>query len=303
MERHFKERIFITGINGFTGKHLEKFLLEKGYEVYGIVNTKTSNKNHFKCDLLDKTTLSEILIKIKPDYVYHLAAISFVNDSNKLRMYEVNVLGTLNLLESITDLEYRPQKILIASSAAIYGNQNKEVLDESMTPLPVNHYGNSKLAMENMVRTYFDRLNIALVRPFNYTGVGQEDHFLIPKIVQHFKEKRKVIELGNLDVYREFNDVRDIIRIYYKLMNSDFQSDVVNVCSGKEISLNDILKKMELISNFSIKVKVNPKFVRQNEIKVLKGSTKKLKSILLEGDKIIKYTIVDTLRNYYTDSN
>ncbi|MCF6349959.1 MAG: GDP-mannose 4,6-dehydratase [Flavobacteriaceae bacterium] len=296
---HSKTSVFITGINGFTGIHLEKYLLKKGYAVFGIVNKKSKDKNHFVCDLLDKSTLFNILNKVKPDFIYHLAAVSFVNDSNKLNMYNVNVFGTLNLLSSITELNLKPRKILIASSAAVYGNQNKEVLDESMNPLPVNHYGNSKLVMENMVRTYFNKLDIFFVRPFNYTGIGQNTNFLIPKIVWHFKEKKKNIELGNIEVFREFNDVRDVVKTYHRLMKSNLKSDVINVCSGQEISLKEIISKMELISNHKIQIKVNPKFVRQNEIKILKGSVTKLRKVMPLKKTIFKYDISDTLKEMY----
>jgi nucleoside-diphosphate-sugar epimerase len=112
-------------------------------------------------------------------------------------VYDINFFGTLNILDALVELGQRPAKIVLASSANVYGNPPVEVIDESVCPMPVNHYAISKLAMEFMARTYFDRLNILITRPFNYTGVGQGDNFLIPKIVRHYQEGKTEIELGN----------------------------------------------------------------------------------------------------------
>lgn len=278
MEELFKEKVFITGIEGFTGKHLETYLKGIGYDVYGTVLKKPCSEKHFSCDILKANTLFEILNEIKPDYIIHLAAISFVASQNQQLIYDVNIFGTLNLLEAVQKLNYKPKKILLASSAAVYGNI-EGVLNENMCPKPVNHYGNSKLVMENMAKAYFEKQDIIIVRPFNYTGVGQESNFLIPKIVSHFKQNKKVIELGNIDVYREFNNIDFVLQCYTKLILSDSKSEIVNVCSGHAINIKRIINLMEEIAGYSITVNVNPKFIRKNEIKILKGSNKKLNSI------------------------
>lgn len=296
MEILSKGKVFITGINGFTGKHLEDYLKKRGFQVYGTTLNETSVKNHFKCDILMEDSLFEILKKVKPNYVIHLAAISFVASKNQENIYKVNIFGTLSLLNAIKRLDYNLHKILIASSATVYGNVEGE-LNENMCPNPVNHYGNSKLVMENMAKSYFDKLNIIIVRPFNYTGIGQEEQFLIPKIVSHFKEKKHEIELGNIDVYREFNDVGFVVKCYTEFMLSELKSEIVNVCSGKTLNIKNILQIMTDIAGYEILVKVNPKFIRENEIKVLKGSTNKQNSIV--GDFINEFNIKKTLREMY----
>ena len=166
-----------------------------------------------------------------------------------------------------------------------------------MCPKPVNHYGNSKLVMENMIKPYFDKLNIIITRPFNYTGVGQESHFLIPKILSHYKLGKEKIELGNIDVLREFNDVNFVIRSYTERMLSNTHSEIVNVCSGNAISINNILSAMSDISGYEIKVSINPMFVRPNEIRVLKGSAKKMINIV--GDFTNELQIENTLKEKY----
>lgn len=272
MEIPIKKTILITGITGFTGKHLETFYLSKRFEVYGTTFSKPKKSTHFFCNITQKKDVENLLEKIKPDYIIHTAAISYVAESDQESMYKVNVFGTINLLDTIVSLKINPKKIIIVSSAAAYGSIG-ETLSEKMCPKPLNHYGNSKLVMENMVSNYYNKLNIVITRPFNYTGLGQKEKFLIPKIVKHFKEKAKIIQLGNIDVYREFNDVNYLINCYDLLLNSKFQSDIVNVCSGKIYSIREVLALMEDISSHKIEIKVNPQFVRKNEIKILKGST------------------------------
>jgi nucleoside-diphosphate-sugar epimerase len=296
MEALSKEKIFITGITGFTGKYLEAFFSKKGFSVYGTTFSESNSKNHFTCNILDQELLSKIISDLKPAYVVHLAAISFVAAKNQKDIYDVNIFGTLNLLNAIEASKYKPKNILIASSAAVYGNI-EGALDEQMCPKPVNHYGNSKLVMENMVKSYFDRLNIIIVRPFNYTGLGQESHFLIPKIISHFKEHKTEIELGNIDVYREFNNVHFVVQCYAKLLFSELNSEIFNVCSGNAVNIDQIISLMNQSANYTIKVNINPDFVRKNEIQVLKGNPKKLFEHL--GDLSQEFTIENTLLQMY----
>ena len=296
MAERSNEKVFITGINGFTGKHLEGYLEKRGFQVYGTTLDETSVNNHFKCDILSEDSLFEILNKVKPNYVIHLAAISYVAAKNQQNIYNVNVFGTLNLLNAIEKLNYNLNKILIASSATVYGNIEGE-LNEEMCPKPVNHYGNSKLVMENMTKPYFDKLNIIIVRPFNYTGIGQESHFLIPKILSHYKLGKEEIELGNIDVFREFNDVNFVVRSYTDLILSNISSEIINVCTGKALSIQNILDAMANIAGYKIKVNINPMFVRSNEIRTLKGATKKMNHII--GDFTEEFEIENTLREMY----
>lgn len=288
------KKILITGIEGFTGGHLEKFFKEKNFDVYGTAFNENSNEKHFTCDIRDRNKIESVVVDIEPDYIIHCAAISFVGEKNPALLYDVNVIGTQNLLEAAVKSGKQIEKIIIASSATIYGNQESFVLNENMCPAPVEHYGISKLAMENLARTYFNKLNIIVTRPFNYTGIGQAGHFLIPKIVKHYKKRKPVIELGNVDVSREFNDIKFVIEIYYKLMQSQHRSEVINVCTGKAIMLMDVIKMMNKIAGYDIEVKVNPSFIRKNEIKTLSGSVRKLNELnLLDSDYPLYNTLVE----------
>ncbi|HET9114374.1 MAG TPA: GDP-mannose 4,6-dehydratase, partial [Burkholderiales bacterium] len=131
-------------------------------------------------------------------------------------------------------------------------------------------------AMEHMARTWFDRLPVVIARPFNYTGMGQDEKFLVPKIVSHFRRGAKVIELGNIDVERDFSDVRTVVDVYRRLLESGTAGQTFNVCSGTVWSLKDVLEMMAEIAGYDIEVKVNPEFVRANELKRLQGDAGKL---------------------------
>lgn len=287
-------KLLITGINGFTGVHLEQYLTKQGFDVYGTVIDTPKQDNHLQCDITRKDQVNTVISTIRPNYVIHIAAISFVGESNASLIYDVNVMGSENILQALVKNDITPKKIILASSATVYGNQDKEVLDESMCPQPVNHYGISKLAMEHMAANYFDALDIIITRPFNYTGVGQEAHFLIPKIVSHFKEGKKEIELGNIHVSREFNAISSVLDIYHKLLLCDTRSNIVNLSSNKPIKLLDVIDMMNDIAGYKIDVKINPTFVRANEIKYLSGSTIKLTKLIgIIEPKELKTTLKD----------
>lgn len=294
------KKVLITGIEGFTGTYLSEILKNAGFKVIGISNfVNHPHDDLFQCDLLDKTRLQEIVMTIKPDYVIHLAAISFVGHGQAEDFYRVNVVGTMNLLSVLSNLEKIPSKVLVVSSANVYGEPDVEIIDESVSLSPINHYATSKVAMEYMVSTVFDELPIIIIRPFNYTGKGQEERFLIPKIVGYFKRKEKVIQLGNLAVSRDFSDVRDIAVIYTRLLSSDIRSAIVNVCSGRSVSIEDILVTMNDIAGYAIEVNINPEFVRENEITRLQGDNKYLQQLI---NFVPSIPLEDTLLWMYGDT-
>ncbi|MCW8348141.1 GDP-mannose 4,6-dehydratase [Vibrio sp. ZSDZ65] len=288
------KQVLLTGIDGFTGKYVESELTSRGYSVVGLVY-REAKPGQVACDLTDRNAVVECLKEVKPDYIIHLAALSFVGHTDQKAFYDVNVFGALNLLEAAKELELELKKVVFASSANIYGNpENVQRISESVSPSPVNHYAMSKLAMEHMAKLWFSQYPMIITRPFNYTGPGQAEHFLIPKIVSHFQKKASEIELGNTDVSRDFSDVRDIALAYVNLMESDAESEIVNLCSGQVTSLQSIISMMEEIAGYKIQVRVNPDFVRDNEIKVLGGDNTKLASLTGKAPSIkIEQTLAD----------
>lgn len=290
------KRALITGMRGFTARFLEQELLQAGYQVFGTVLQASDAENLFAVDLCDRVGLSAVVEQVKPDVVVHLAAIAFVAHNDAEAMYRVNVVGTRNLLQALADCRHTPSCVLLTSSANIYGNTSIEPITEEVVAMPANDYAVSKLAMEHMARLWFDRLPIIITRPFNYTGVGQAENFLLPKIVSHFRQARGQIELGNLDVARDFSDVRVVVASYRRLLEIAPVGQTFNVCSGVAVSLFEVLAMMNKMAGYEINVTVNPAFARANEVKRLVGSHAKLQAVI--GD-VAPIPLLETLRWMY----
>lgn len=274
------KRALITGIHGFTGRYMAAELKSNGYEVVGLGSHPADEAGYYQVDLTDSDALRAVLADIQPDVVVHLAALAFVGHGDANAFYQVNLLGTHNLLEGIAACGKLPECILLASSANVYGNASEGVLSELTTPAPANDYAVSKLAMEYMASLWRERLPIVIARPFNYTGVGQTDNFLLPKIVSHFRRKAAKIELGNLDVWRDFSDVRAVVKAYRGLLEVKSVGQTINVCSGQAHSLREVIGMCQSITGLDMQIEVNPAFVRASEVKTLCGDASRLRSLL-----------------------
>ena len=298
------KNILITGAQGFTGRHMAAEMSEAGYNVLGLTHGASSANSSdsitmLACDLLDRVGLAAVVAQAAPDFVVHLAGIAFVVHGDADAIYRTNVVGTRNLLEALTSNKHKPRKVLLASSANVYGNTESGALDETYPPAPANDYAVSKLAMEYMARLWMDKLPIIIARPFNYTGVGQSETFLIPKIVTHYARRAEMLELGNLDVWRDFSDVRDLVLYYRMLLESGVAGETYNLCSGRAWSLRGVLDAIAGIAGYTIPVRVNPAFVRASEVKQLIGSRVKLDALLGISHHI---DLPDTLRWMFSDA-
>lgn len=302
-----RPRALITGIGGFTGHYMAERLAANGYRVWGTVRPGESPAPHalpfgavaLEADLLDRGALAHAVETVQPDVVVHLAAVAHVADSDVARTYVVNVVGTRNLLEALAHQRHAPRAVLLASSANVYGNATNGVIDEKVAPQPANDYAVSKLAMEYVAKRWEAQLPLVIARPFNYTGVGQSPDFLIPKIVEHYARGDKTISLGNIHVARDFSDVRDIVHAYAQLVEAVPRGATVNVCSGSGHTLGALIDMLGRIAGYEIEVKVDPRFVRANEVRQLIGSNAKLRSIV--GDSARKH-LEDTLRWMYEEA-
>lgn len=262
--------VLVTGLDGFTGQYVNQALLSAGHQVTGLSN-----------DLLDADAIADEVKSIKPDAVIHLAAIAFVAHGDPDDFYRVNLMGTRHLLQALSEHAPDVKKILIASSANVYGN-TEGVMRETTAPAPANDYAVSKLAMECMAKLWLPKLPIVIARPFNYTGVGQTENFLIPKIVSHFKRQAAEIELGNLDVWRDFGDVRSVAEAYLGLIEKGQPGETYNICSGNPVALREVISLCEHITGHQLEVAVNPAFVRANEVIRLSGDVSKINTLLPE---------------------
>jgi len=275
-------KILLTGAAGFTGLFFKRQAEASGHTVWPLA-----------ANLTDKAAVTAEVAQAQPMSVVHLAAISFVGHADEAAFYNVNVLGTLNLLAALAALLVPPSKVLLASSANVYGNCAASPITEVQSPAPVNHYATSKLAMEHMALTYADRLPLVITRPFNYTGLGQAPQFLIPKLVSHFARRADRIELGNLHVEREFNDVRMVCAAYLGLLTHGEPGQVYNVCSGEPHTLQHVIATLQAITGHTMAVDVNPAFVRANEVHRRCGSPSKLLACI---GPLLQPSREDTLR-------
>lgn len=240
---------------------------------------------NYAADLRDLSSLVGVLKQARPDVIVHLAALAFVAHGSADDFYSVNLVGTRNLLEAVERAGLAVDRILLASSANVYGNSSEGILSEDTPPAPANDYAVSKLAMEYVASLWRGRLPITITRPFNYTGVGQSGQFLVPKIVSHFARRADVMELGNLEVSRDFGDVRAVVAAYRQLLQSpEAEGVVVNVCSGQGHTLLEIVAMCESLTGHSVDIRVNPAFVRPNEVRVLLGDNRRLKGLIGEWD-------------------
>jgi GDP-6-deoxy-D-talose 4-dehydrogenase len=274
--------MLVTGADGFTGVHFVKQARGDGYEVF-----------EFNANLTDPQAVQTQVDAAAPDVVVHLAAISFVGHDKPSAFYDVNVIGTLNLLDALLKLPKPPKRVLLASSANVYGNCEQSPISETQAPAPLNHYAMSKLAVEYLAKTYADRLPLFFVRPFNYTGPGQVESFVIPKLVAHFKRRAATVELGNLTVEREYNDVRMVTDAYLKLLENAVIGQTYNICSSKTYTLHQVIDTLRELTGHQINVAVNPAFVRANELHRLCGDASKLDKTIGARDPI---ALKDTLR-------
>lgn len=262
-------KLLLTGAAGFTGLRLTETAKQLGYEVLPL-----------QADLTNSKAVSLEILRLEPEYVIHLAAISAITHSEEEAFYRVNLFGTQNLLNALSSLPVAPKKILLVSSSNVYGNVRISPIDETICPAPINHYSISKLAMENLAGMFEERLPLVIVRPFNYTGVGHDMRFVIPKLVEHFTRQAETIELGNLNVEREFNDVRTVCEAYLRLLQLGLPGQIYNVCSGRPINLMTVIDVLKQITEHEIQIRVNPDFVRSNEVHSLCGNPAKLEACI-----------------------
>ena len=248
--------VWLVGADSFTGHYLRSALERDGYRV-----------DITPVDITNGAAVKSVVAEVQPQYIINLAAISFVPDGGDATIYAVNSFGPQHILEASLCLSVPPKRIILASSANVYGSQTGEVIDEDCHAKPINHYGCSKWAMEQVARTYAEQLNITITRPFNYTGRGQQEKFLVPKIVAHFQQGADNIELGNIDIWRDFSDVRWVSQAYSQLLSVPERGfNIVNLCSGRLTSIREIIATLEKLTGHQLSVEVNPAFVRQADI-------------------------------------
>jgi nucleoside-diphosphate-sugar epimerase len=288
-------RILVTGADGFTGRHLCALLRAQGSEVVELTEHAAKSAHEIHAELADIGQMRDAVAKARPERVVHLAAIAFPGHSDAGAIYRVNVVGTLNLLQALVEHDAGKRGVLLPSTATVYAGEASAALTEDSPLSPASHYAVSKLAMEHMARLFTDRLPIVVVRPFNYTGPGQREPYLVPKIVRHFARRAPVIELGNIDSERDFLDVRTVVDAYARLLETDAAyGRTFNLCSGAGRSVRGLIASLEDITGHRIEVRVNPAFVRPNEPRRIVGSPARIEGAI---GKLLEVPLTRTLED------
>ena len=276
-------KALIFGASGFTGSHLVARLRASGRII-------PFDARACGADLKDPASIALVLDAVQPTAVVNLAAISTVTRANPSDLFAVNAIGWLTLLKALQARRF-PGRIVFASTANIYGVETTGPIQETFTPAPANHYGLSKLMAEHFTRIDGAGLDIDTTRPFNCIGVGQQAHFLVPKLVDHFRARSPKIETGDLTIERDFIDIRDVADAYERLLEASSPPRIVNISSGIATPLAHLVELLGDITGHRPEIYRNESFIRPNELRHQQGDT----SRLLSTGFSCKYTLRDTL--------
>jgi len=310
-----QKKIFITGISGFAGNYLARYLLRKDtYEITGTYYSENSLSvladisekiTSIKVDLTDAEKTKELIANSKPDYIFHLAALTSPAESFKSPLFTItsNVSMQVNLLEAVKENNLIDTKVLIVSSADVYG-----IVDPADLPIneqtgfnPTNPYAVSKLTQDYLGLQYVNAHNLQIirVRPFNHIGAGQSPQFVVSAFAKQIAEIEKskqepMVHVGNIETKRDFTDVRDIVSAYVDILEKGRIGEVYNIGTGVAYKISDILDRLLAFSTVPIDVKIDPLLLRPSDTPELLCDNRKLVGVTGWHPT---YTIDDTLKN------
>lgn len=310
----------ITGITGFVGSHLAELLLKEGHEVWGTIRWRSKTENIegtredlklVEADLLDSHSVEGVIRKARPDYIFHLAAQSFVPTSWHAPAHTMmtNAVGQINLLEAVRQVGINPV-IQIAGSSEEYGMIYPEELPVKETnPLrPLSPYAVSKVAQDMLGYQYFRSygLKVARTRAFNHTGPRRGEVFVCSAFAKQIAEienkgREPVIYVGNLKAQRDFSDVRDIVEAYFLAVKKCQLGEVYNICSEQSRSIRQVLDILLSLSSKEIAVKVDPQKLRPSDVEILLGDCTKFRKTTGWKSRIPFEKTLGDLLNYWRE--
>jgi GDP-4-dehydro-6-deoxy-D-mannose reductase len=312
-------KILITGINGFVGQHLARYLLtQPEITVFGLEVQKIAlgldNVLVYETDLMVPEQVIQTIEAVQPDGIFHFAARTSVPESytNQSATLMTNIVGTVNMLDAVRHSVRSKCRIVISCSSDQYGRvEPKELPIKETQPFrPLTPYAVSKIGQEMVAYQYYLSygLQTIRVRAFNHTGPGQKPDFVCPSFANQIaaierKDQPTKIQVGNLDTRRDFTDVRDMVAAYWLAMNQGEPGEVYNVCSGRSYSMREILDKLLALSSVKIEVVPDPNKTRPVDVPVLEGDYTKFKSKTGWEPRIPFGQTLQDLLNYYRDKN
>lgn len=275
-------KVMITGGDGFIGRYLCQECEAQNVEYLVVsASVKQNTAQAQKVDLMNYQALKDTLQSFMPDAIIHLAAIASPVHNDIAEIYRVNVGGTENLLNAASEVLPVGSRMVLTSTAGVYGNQNVERLHEGLPFNPANHYSCSKMVTEILSRQYMDKLDIHIVRPFNIIGCGQSESFFVPKLVKHFLNRSAEIQLGNLDAVRDYVSVEFCAKVMLDLaINLKAAPSIVNVCTGTGYSCKQIIELLEQLTDYHPKIISTTEFARSNEVWKMVGDTTELQKVV-----------------------
>lgn len=298
------EKILITGFSGFVSRHFLDYLYEKNYtyDVLGVdIHPPKMSLEPYKevlniqfkeLNLLDKDLFDQVIKEYRPDYILHLASFSSVAYSWKhpAECFSNNTQIFLNIIECLRKNSLTNCRVLSVGSSEEYGNVTEEQLPlkENMHLEPISPYAVARVSQEQMAKVFVNGygMNIILTRSFNHMGPYQDTRFVIPSFVKRILEiastgeKNGTIETGDTTIIRDFVDVRDVVQAYYLLLTKGTPGEIYNICSGRGVSLKEIVDEIADLIGVSVTEKVNPEFIRPGDNKKIIGSFQKIENEL-----------------------
>lgn len=303
-------KVLVTGINGFVGKHLARALADSGYSVCGITRESVVDneivslvKEHQGCDLTDKEQVNRI--DFSPyKAIINLAGLANVGQSfNNSDLYmKVNVSVLTNICQRLLDQRLETRILAISTGGVYYPHQQMPLTEVSRLTPSGSPYVKSKIAMENEAKSFQQRgVNCIIARPFNHIGPGQTPGFLVPDLIvkarQSLQENSPMM-VGNLKTRRDYTDVRDVVKAYVALAVEDLDYETYNICSGYSVSGEEMLSLItkELAADQKIKIETNPNLIRPDDPAEIYGSFERLQASVGWKPKIpIEQTIADAV--------
>ncbi len=305
----------IIGAAGFVGSYLIKEMYANDMEVYAtkLSHEKFENPNAkiYDLDIMDKDAVTALLFEIRPDYIFHLAAQSSVGLAwkNPGLTVDVNIKGSINVMDSVRELFYKPRVLLIGSGEE-YGHirPGETPISEENALRPGNIYAATKVC-QNMIANIYAKaydLDLMLVRAFNHIGPGQAPMFVVSDFCKQVAEIEKglrepVMLVGNLAARRDFTDVRDVVRAYVRLIQQGIPGETYNVGSGQAREIREILNLIVSMSDAEITVEIDPNKIRPVDVPVIEADITKLNQLTGWRPQIsIEQTIQETLDYWRT---
>lgn len=312
-------RVLVTGGSGFVGQHLLRELLQTGHSVAaGVLGGASLKKGtlspeeraHVHWISLDVTSGESIVAAVEecgPERIYHLAAQSSVNASfaDPLATWEVNATGTLRLLDVLSHQSARRARVLVVSSAEVYGivPEREQPISESRPLAPATPYGASKAAAEMaaLQANATGEVEVVIARSFNHIGPGQEEHFALPGFTRQLMEMRlgkraPVLQVGNLQARRDLLDVRDVVCAYRRLMERGETGGIYNVCSGEPHVFAAVVEELVALSGTGARMEVDPAQLRPVDLPLLTGDPRRIRSLGWQPEIPLRETIRDILQ-------